>query len=172
VNLILFCIREYYRLAEGVSDDEANLIFNNVAPKVIKDAFKHACRISVASYYTQVNLLLFCTLVLKLLFFFTLTCKYNSLLHVGVEKGNEAHPGPRGLSDQGAALSGGDVDWLVKDSKAWVWLCGWWASNQFRAMLERNRQNRMSRESVHCYVRKMQRMVIKTHNFNSQLLRN
>jgi hypothetical protein len=48
-------------LAEGVSEDEASLIFNNVARKVIKDAFKHARCIFVASYYTHVNLLLFYT---------------------------------------------------------------------------------------------------------------
>jgi hypothetical protein len=63
-------MKEYYRLADGISEDEANLIFNNAAQKVIKDAFKHARCISVASYYTQVNLLLFCTQVLKLLIFY------------------------------------------------------------------------------------------------------
>jgi hypothetical protein len=98
-------MQEYYHLAEGVSEDEANLIFNNDARKVIKDTFKHACYISVASYYTQVNLLLFCTYVLKLLYF-TLTCKYNSLLHACVEAGDEAHPDPQDLSDQGAAPLG------------------------------------------------------------------
>jgi hypothetical protein len=49
---------------------EANLVFNNAARKVIKDAFKHIRCISVAIYYTQVNLLLFYTQVLKLLFFY------------------------------------------------------------------------------------------------------
>jgi hypothetical protein len=63
-------MKEYYRLADGISEDEANLIFNNAAQKVIKDAFKHARCIYVASYYTQVNLLLFCTQVLKLLIFY------------------------------------------------------------------------------------------------------
>jgi hypothetical protein len=38
--------------------------------QVIKDAFKHAHCIFVASYYTQVNLVLFCTQVLKLLLFY------------------------------------------------------------------------------------------------------
>jgi hypothetical protein len=68
----------------------------------------------------------------------------------------------------------GNVDWLVKDPEAWDWLCDWWASIQFRA---RSEQNRMGKESVHHYsanehVRKMQRMIRKTHNFNSQLLCN
>jgi hypothetical protein len=85
-------MQEYYRLAIGVSKDEAILLFHNVAHKLIKDAFKHARCISVASYYTQVNLLLFCMQVLKLLFF-TLTCKCNSILHAGVEAEDEAHPG-------------------------------------------------------------------------------
>jgi hypothetical protein len=43
-------------LADDVSEDEANLIINNAAWKVIKDAFKHVGCISVASYYMQVNL--------------------------------------------------------------------------------------------------------------------
>jgi hypothetical protein len=57
VNLILFCIHEYYRLADGDSVDKANLIFNTTIWKVIKDGFKHTHFISIASYYTQVNLL-------------------------------------------------------------------------------------------------------------------
>jgi hypothetical protein len=47
-----------------------NLVFNNAARKVIKDVFKHARCIFVASYYTQVNLLPFYTQVLKLLIFY------------------------------------------------------------------------------------------------------
>jgi hypothetical protein len=63
-------MQEHYCLANRVSEDETNLVFNNNTHKVIKDAFKRACYISVASYYTQVNLLVFCTHVLKLLFFY------------------------------------------------------------------------------------------------------
>jgi hypothetical protein len=33
------------------------------------------------------------------------------------------------------------VDWLVKGTEAWEWLCGWWASDKFRVMSEWNRQN-------------------------------
>jgi hypothetical protein len=33
----------------------------------------------------------------------------------------------------------GSVDWLVKDPETWDWLCGWWASTEFRVILERNR---------------------------------
>jgi hypothetical protein len=61
---------EHYRLAKGVSEDEVSLFFNNATWKVIKDVFKHTRYISDASYYTQVNLLLFCMQVLKLLFFY------------------------------------------------------------------------------------------------------
>jgi hypothetical protein len=63
-------MQEHYRLADGVSEDEANLIFNNAARKVIKDTFKHARCIFVASYYMQVNLLPFFMQVLKLLIFY------------------------------------------------------------------------------------------------------
>jgi hypothetical protein len=54
-------MQKHYRLADGVSEDEANLVFNNATQKLIKDAFKHTRCISVASYYTWVNLLFFCT---------------------------------------------------------------------------------------------------------------
>jgi hypothetical protein len=40
---------------------------------------------------------------------------------------------------------------LVKDPKAWDWLCGYWASDEFRAMPERNRLNWQSKPSVHRY---------------------
>jgi hypothetical protein len=63
-------MQEHYRLADGNSEVEANLIFNNVIQKVINDTFKHARCISVVSYYTQVNLIPFCTQVLKLLIFY------------------------------------------------------------------------------------------------------
>jgi hypothetical protein len=36
---------------------------------------------------------------------FTLTCKFNSLLHIDVEAGDEAHTSERDLSDQGPTLS-------------------------------------------------------------------
>jgi hypothetical protein len=45
-------MQEYYRLADDISEDEGILVFNNATRKVIKDAFKHARCISVASYYT------------------------------------------------------------------------------------------------------------------------
>jgi hypothetical protein len=35
-------MQEHYRLADSISEDKANLIFNNATQKVIKDAFKHA----------------------------------------------------------------------------------------------------------------------------------
>jgi hypothetical protein len=57
-------------LTDSISEDETNLIFNNVTWKVIKEALKHARYIYVASNYTQVNLLSFCTQVLKLLIFY------------------------------------------------------------------------------------------------------
>jgi hypothetical protein len=63
-------MHEHYRLADGVSEVDANLVLNNVTRKVIKDAFMHAHSISIASNYTKVNLLPFCPQVLKLLIFY------------------------------------------------------------------------------------------------------
>jgi hypothetical protein len=48
VNLILFWLQEHYRLADDIREEEANLVFNNVARKVIRDAFKHTHCIYVA----------------------------------------------------------------------------------------------------------------------------
>jgi hypothetical protein len=70
MNLILFYMEEHYHLADAIDEDEANLVFHNATWKVIKDAFKHAHCISIASYYTQVNLLPFYMHVLKLLIFY------------------------------------------------------------------------------------------------------
>jgi hypothetical protein len=63
-------MQEHYGLADGISENEANLVFNNAAWKVIKDSFKHTRYIFIASYNTQVNLLPFCMQVLNLLIFY------------------------------------------------------------------------------------------------------
>jgi hypothetical protein len=51
---MLFCMPEHFCLADGVSEAEANSVFNNATWKVIKDAFKHTHCISIIIYYTQV----------------------------------------------------------------------------------------------------------------------
>jgi hypothetical protein len=45
----------------------------------------------------------------------------------------------------------GKVDWLVNDPEAWDAMCEWWTSTEFRAISERNRQNRQSKLSMHHY---------------------
>jgi hypothetical protein len=45
-------MHEHFHLAKGISKGEAILMFNNATHKVIKDSFKHAQCISVATYYT------------------------------------------------------------------------------------------------------------------------
>jgi hypothetical protein len=42
----------------------------------------------------------------------------------------------------------GMVDWFVKDPDAWDLMCGWWVSEDFRAV---SRLNRLSKSSVHLY---------------------
>jgi hypothetical protein len=61
---------------------------------------------------------------------------------------------------------------LVEDLEASHWFCGYWATDELRAMSEQNQENRQSKPSMHHYgmdghVLKMQKMVRKTHNFNS-----
>jgi hypothetical protein len=40
--LIISCIQEHFRLAEGVSLEVASIVFDKAAQKVIKDVIKHA----------------------------------------------------------------------------------------------------------------------------------
>jgi hypothetical protein len=39
-------MQDHFRLAESISMDMPNIVFDKVAQKVIKDAIKHACLIS------------------------------------------------------------------------------------------------------------------------------
>jgi hypothetical protein len=52
--LILSSTQEHFRLAEGVSEDVANIVFNKAALKVIKDAIKHTRLVSISVFYTLV----------------------------------------------------------------------------------------------------------------------
>jgi hypothetical protein len=99
-------MQEHYRLADIVGEAEANLIFNSAARKVIKDAFRHARCISIATFYTQVKFASLLHACVEVIDFFTLTYKCNSFLHACVEVVDKAHRGPRDLSDQGSAPSG------------------------------------------------------------------
>jgi hypothetical protein len=47
-------MQEHFCLANRVNEAKATSLFNNVAHKVIKDTFKHARCISIATHYTQV----------------------------------------------------------------------------------------------------------------------
>jgi hypothetical protein len=91
-------------LVEGISEDVANIVFNKATCKVIKDAIKHARLVSISVFYT---------LVLKQ--------EMKPTLAHGIYLIKEQH-----LQEP--------VDWLVKDLEAWAWLCGWWASAEFRAI--------------------------------------
>jgi hypothetical protein len=121
-------------LVEGVSEDVANIVFNKAMHKVIKDAIKHARLVSISAFYTSV-----------------LKQEMKPTLAHGIYLTKEQH-------------IQGSVDCLVKDPEAWDWMCGWWASAEFRVISEWYRQNRLSKALVHHYgadshVRKTQRMV-------------
>jgi hypothetical protein len=47
-------MQEHFRLAESVSLESANIVFDKAAQKVIKDAIKHARLVFTALYYSQV----------------------------------------------------------------------------------------------------------------------
>jgi hypothetical protein len=63
------------------------------------------------------------------------------VLLTGAEAADKAISGARHLPDQGAVASR-EVDWLVKDPKAWDVMCEWWTSKEFKVISVRNRQNR------------------------------
>jgi hypothetical protein len=52
--LILSCTHGHFCLAEGVSLETANIVFNKVARKVIKDTVNHTRLVSSAIYYLHV----------------------------------------------------------------------------------------------------------------------
>jgi hypothetical protein len=41
------------------------------------------------------------------------------------------------------------VDWLSTHQHAWLWLCEYWASEEFIARPDRNRGNRLSKHGLH-----------------------
>jgi hypothetical protein len=51
--LILSCTLEHFRLAEGISEEMANIVFNKVGRKVIKVTVKHSRLVSITLYYSQ-----------------------------------------------------------------------------------------------------------------------
>jgi hypothetical protein len=55
-NLIVHFVQKLYCLSEGVSKDDALVVFNNSAQKVIKDAIKHA-RYQPITYYSRHELM-------------------------------------------------------------------------------------------------------------------
>jgi hypothetical protein len=75
-------------LAEGVSEDVANIVFNKAACKVIKDTIKQAHLVSISVFYTQV-----------------LKQEMKPMLAHGIYLTKEQH-------------LQGPVDWLVKDPEA------------------------------------------------------
>ena len=127
-------MQEHFRLDDGVSEADAHTVFHHAARRVVKDAFSDARVKAVTMYYTQ---------VLKQ----PMKNKIAQDIHLTKEE-----------------YLKGSVDWLVKDGEAWDWLCGYWASDEFKAISDRNRQNRRSKPGLHRYgadghVRKSQRMV-------------
>jgi hypothetical protein len=42
-----------------------------------------------------------------------------------------------------------EVDWLSQHPDAWLWCCEYGALDEFRARLDRNRGNRLSKPGLH-----------------------
>jgi hypothetical protein len=41
-----------------------------------------------------------------------------------------------------------EMDWLSQHPDAWLWLCDYWALDEFRARLDRNHGNRLSKPGL------------------------
>jgi hypothetical protein len=52
--LILSYMQEQFRLAEGISGEMSNIVFNKSMHKVIKNTIKHVCLVSTTLYYLLV----------------------------------------------------------------------------------------------------------------------
>jgi hypothetical protein len=123
-------------LPEGVFEQVASVIFHNSTQKVAKDAIKHARFQSIAYYHSN---------VLKQ----PMNARQAKALNLYLQKEEYVQ---------------GIINWLVKDAKAWDSLCEHWVSPAFVAKSERDRQNWLSKRSVHHYgadghVQKVQKMV-------------
>jgi hypothetical protein len=44
-----------------------------------------------------------------------------------------------------------EVDWLSQHEDDWAWMCEYWASEDFLAMSNRNRENRLSKPRIHFF---------------------
>jgi hypothetical protein len=127
-------MEKLYSLAEGVFEDDALLVFNNSAQKVIKDAIRNARYLSITYYYK---------------------CKLKQPMNTKIVK--DFH------LEKEQYLQG-KVNWLVKDVEAWNSMCEWWASPEFRAMSDRVRVIQMSKRAEDHYdadghIWKVQRIV-------------
>jgi hypothetical protein len=121
-------------LDDGVSEADANTVLQNAAKRVVKDSFSDARIKAVTVYYKT---------VLRQ----PMTNKQAATIHLSKEEYLKSY-----------------VDWLCKDDEAWKWLCEYWASEEFKDISNRNRENRKSKLGLHHYgadghVGKSQRMV-------------
>jgi hypothetical protein len=97
--LILSCTQEHFHLAEDISIEMANIVFDKAMRKVIKDVVKHAYHVSAALYYSQ---LLKHSLYLIINYYLITTFV---VLVIGAEAVDKAQSGMRHLLDQGATPS-------------------------------------------------------------------
>jgi hypothetical protein len=44
-----------------------------------------------------------------------------------------------------------EVDWLSHHEDVWAWMCEYWASEDFLAMSNRNRENQLSKPGIHLF---------------------
>jgi hypothetical protein len=116
-------------LAEDVSIEMANIVFDKAARKVIKGVIKHVRLVSLLAGAKAQHLLYYSQALKQMI------------------KPSQAHDIYLTKEQQLQRK----VDWIIKDSEALDAMCEWWASMEFRATSERNRHNRQSKASVHHY---------------------
>ncbi|WVZ79889.1 hypothetical protein U9M48_027414 [Paspalum notatum var. saurae] len=115
----VLCGKERYRLdCEGDYEKEKMVkrMFNKAATKVVRDSFRNARIQAIVNFHKRVkNLNVKKTPDLK-------------KMHLDVEE-----------------LIQGEIEWIMKDPKAWRWICHHWAGSDFQGASDRNRGNRTSK---------------------------
>jgi hypothetical protein len=127
-------LQEQFRLDEPANEEHAKRVFHNAARKVINGSMSDARVKAVTVYFKKVKGQ-------------RMTNKQACEIHLTAEE---------------YKLS--EVDWLTAHPEAWVKLCEYWASDEYKVISDRNRLNQKSKPGLHRFgadgfIGKSQRMV-------------
>lgn len=119
---------------ETANEEHAKRVFHNAARKVINGSMSDARVKAVTVYFKKVKGQ-------------RMTNKQACEIHLTAEEYKQS-----------------EVDWLTAHPEAWVKLCEYWASDEYKVISDRNRLNRKSKPGLHRFgadgfIGKSQRMI-------------